>query len=164
MYVGSLDSMDRTKLIDGAHLPAYANGFLLFVRDDTLMAQRFDADRLESAGEAMPLAEHLLVGGAPANRGSFAVSSSGVLVYQAGFSAKSSLVWFDRTGRDLGTLVEPRAFSYVQLSPDHAYVAVSDQDDVSRNRDLWLYDTTRGARTLVTAPKPLTRIKLPAAS
>ena len=150
VYVGSLDSQERVKLMDGAYMPAYANGFLLFVRDETLMAQRFDAARLELAGEAMPLAERLLISGAPSNRGSFAVSQSGVLVHQAGLNVKSALIWVDRTGRELGSLADPQAFSYVQLAPDQRYVAVSVQEDSARNRDLWRYDTTRGERTRLT--------------
>jgi len=151
LFVGSLDSQARTKLMDEAYQPAYANGFLLFVREDILMAQRFDADRLESAGDAMPLTEPLMAGGAPASRGGFSLSQTGVLAYQGGVTFKSALVWVDGTGRELGTLVEPRAFSYIQLSPDHRRVAVSVQDDTNRNRDVWVYDTTRtGARTRLT--------------
>ena len=150
VYVGSLDSDERIKLIDGGSQAAYANGFLLFVRDNTLMAQRFDADRLELAGEPMPLAEQVLTGGAPASSGGFAVSQSGVLVYQAGRIEKSALVWLDRSGRELGTLGEPRGFSYLQLSPDQRHLAVSLYDDATRTRDLWLYDTTRGGQTRLT--------------
>jgi Tol biopolymer transport system component len=151
VYVGSLDSTERVKLIEGGFLPAYANGFLLFVRDDTLMAQRFDADRLQLSGEPMPVAEQLLIGGAPSSSGIFAVSQSGVLVYQAGHIEKSMLVWLDRNGKELGTLGEPRGLSYVQLSPDHRYVAVSVYDDKTRTRDLWLHDTTRGVQTRLTS-------------
>jgi Tol biopolymer transport system component len=150
VYVGSIDSPERVKLIDGASLPAYANGFLLYVRDDTLMAQRFDADRLELSGEPMPLAEQLLIAGAPSSSGGFAVSQSGVLVFQAGRIEKSALVWFDRNGKELGTVSEPRGFSYVQMSPDQRHVAVSLYDDNTRTRDVWLYDTSRGVQTRLT--------------
>jgi eukaryotic-like serine/threonine-protein kinase len=150
VYVGSLDSTGGKKLFDGGFLPAYANGCLLFVRNDTLMAWRFDPDRLELAGEPAPLAEQLLVGGAPAAAGVFAVASSGVLAYQAGSIPKSELVWFDRNGTELRTLGEPQGFSYVQLSPDDQQIAVSVLVDAIRTRDIWLYDATRGARTRLT--------------
>jgi serine/threonine protein kinase/Tol biopolymer transport system component len=151
VYVGSLDSQERTKLFDGGYLPAYANGFLLFVRDDTLMAQGFDAERLELTDEPRPLAEQLMIGGAPSAGGVYAVAQSGVLVYRAGVLAKSELVWLDSDGRELGTLGEPGGFSYLQLSPDQRQLAVSVTDDAGRTRDVWLYDTTRGARTRLTA-------------
>ncbi|NIV49242.1 MAG: hypothetical protein GWN46_21785, partial [Gammaproteobacteria bacterium] len=39
---------------------AYAAGRLLFMREDTLMAQPFDPDSLELSGEAVPLVERVL--------------------------------------------------------------------------------------------------------
>jgi Tol biopolymer transport system component len=151
VYAGSLDSSERVRLVDGASQPTYANGFLLFVRDDTLMAQRLDADRLALSGEPMPVAEQLRIAGAPASSGTYAVSQSGVLVYQAGTIEKSALVWLDRSGREVGALSEPRGFSYVQLSPGDRHAAVSVYDDATRTRDVWLYDTTRGGRTRLTS-------------
>jgi serine/threonine protein kinase len=151
LYVGTLDSSERIKLLDGASLPAYANRFLLFVRDVTLMAQPFDADRLVLSGEPLPVAEQLLVGGAPSTSGVFAVSQSGVLVYQSGVIPRSMLVWVDRSGKQLGTLSESRGFSYVQLSPDGRQLAVSVNDEALRTRDLWLYDTRRGGQTRLTS-------------
>jgi Tol biopolymer transport system component len=151
VYVGSLDSSERTKLIDNAFLPAYANGFVLFVRGDTLMAQRFDAGRLALDGEPMAVAEQLRVAGAPGTSGVYAVSQSGVLVYQEGLIPKSALVWLDRGGRELGTLSEPRGFSYLQLSPDERHLAVSVYDEATRTRDVYLFDTARGGQTRLTS-------------
>jgi len=102
-------------------------------------------------GEPMAVGEQLRVAGAPASSGVYAVSQSGVLVYQAGVIEKSALVWLDRSGRELGTLSEPRGFSYVQLSPDQRHLAVSVNDDATRTRDVYLYDTARGGRTRVTS-------------
>jgi serine/threonine protein kinase len=151
LYVGTLDSNERIKLLDGGSLPAYANRFLLFVRDVTLMAQPFDADRLLLSGEPLPVAEQLLVGGAPSTSGVFAVSQSGVLVYQSGVIPRSMLVWVDRSGKQLGSLSESRGFSYLQLSPDGRRLAVSVNDEALRTRDLWLYDTRRGGQTRLTS-------------
>ena len=150
VHVGALDSNERTKVRDGGSLPVYADGFLLFVQDDTLMAQRFDADRRELTGEVIPLADQLQVGGGPLGRGAYAVSQSGVLAYQASVNQKSALVWLDPNGKELGILSEPRGFGYPQLSPDERHVAVSLRDETSRNRDLWLYDTTRRVPTRFT--------------
>src|SRR5205823_6414859 len=57
--VGSLDEPGRPgKLVAQVHSPAvYAQGHLLYLRQNTLMAQPFDVDRLETTGEAMPVAE-----------------------------------------------------------------------------------------------------------
>ena len=39
----------------------YASGHMMFVRDQTLMAQEFDPDSLTMTGEAFPVAEAVLV-------------------------------------------------------------------------------------------------------
>ena len=149
VYIGSLDSSERIKLIDDAVLPAYASGFVLFVRDGTLMAQRFDADRLALDGESMAVTEQLQASGAPGTGGVYAVSQSGVLVYQERLIQKSALVWLDRGGRELGTLSEPRGFSFLQLSPNQRHLAVSVYDDATSARDVYLFDT-RGGQTRLT--------------
>jgi dipeptidyl aminopeptidase/acylaminoacyl peptidase len=131
-------------------MPAYANGYLLFVSESTLMAHRFDSDRLQMAGEALPLVNNIQVGGAPSSTGAYAVSETGVLVYQPGASEKSTLVWFGQDGKELAVLSDPQDFSYVQLSPNQRQVAVSVMDDASGTRDLWIYDATRRARTRFT--------------
>ena len=41
VYVGSLDSDNATRLLDGSGAK-YANGYVVFLRGSTLMAQRFD--------------------------------------------------------------------------------------------------------------------------
>ena len=78
IYVASLDSREATKLLDGAVLPTYADGFLVFGRDNTLFAQRFDPDRQQLSGNAVPLVHQLQMGGAPSYRATYAVSESGV--------------------------------------------------------------------------------------
>ena len=61
IYVGSVDSRETRKLLDGAVLPTYANGFLVFGRNNTVMAQRFNADRQELSGDAVPLVHQLRI-------------------------------------------------------------------------------------------------------
>jgi hypothetical protein len=53
VYVGSLDSKETRLRVSAPSGAAYAPpGYLLYVREETLMAHRFDADRLELTGEA----------------------------------------------------------------------------------------------------------------
>ena len=57
VYVGSLDSKEVKRLVGGESGAEFGQGNLLFVRNDTLMAQRLDLQRLETAGSASPVAE-----------------------------------------------------------------------------------------------------------
>ena len=81
-------------------------GYLLFIREGTLMAQPFDNRRLELKGQAVPVAEQ--VGGTAGTSGwaSFSASANGVLAFQRGASDRQ-LTWYDREGKVLGTVGEP---------------------------------------------------------
>ena len=108
--LGSLDSQETQILFGAVTRVAYAPpGFLLYVNQGALVAQRFDATSLKVSGDPTTLVEHVAeVGGN--HEFDFSVSTNGVLAYQVG-SSKSQLVWFDRTGKKLET-VRRLAFSY----------------------------------------------------
>ena len=88
----------------------------MFVRDATLMAQPFDADRLELTGAALPLAEQIQSGNPPVFMSAFSVSEAGTLVFQAGASPVSQLIWLDRSGKEIGLLAEAASFEHLQVS------------------------------------------------
>src|SRR6185503_9411256 len=67
---------------------------------------------------------------------------TGVLAYQTG-DPNSELVWFDRSGKKLGTIGEPRNYGMVSLSPDGQSIAASLMDSDGRVADIWLLDLKR---------------------
>jgi eukaryotic-like serine/threonine-protein kinase len=144
VFVASLDSKERVQLLDVPTNVAYANGHLLFLRDTTLMAQPFDPATLTLRGSGIPLAEGLQTNPA-SGTGAFSVSDTGVLVYQTGSSAGTQLTWFDRGGKVLGTLGEPKAYRNVQLSPDNSTVSVTITTTGTQG-DVWLFDVATGQR------------------
>jgi len=147
-YAGSLDGGVPKHLMDPGFKVLYAasppakTGHLLFERQDILMAQAFDAARLELIGEAFPVVENI--------RG-FSASSTGVLAYrQATAGEKSRLTWKDRAGRTLGTVGEPGQYADVQLSPDEKRAAVTILEEAGAGGDVWLLDLARGVPTRFT--------------
>ncbi|HUO14471.1 MAG TPA: hypothetical protein VMX38_05740 [Verrucomicrobiae bacterium] len=56
IYLAALDSKERKLLLAYA-----APGYLLFVRENTLMSQRFNLRSLALEGDAKPLADHVAV-------------------------------------------------------------------------------------------------------
>ena len=90
-------------------------GYLLFVRDNTLMAQPFDANRAAFTGETFPLAEQIGNAGNQGNR-AFFVSRNGVLAFTSGrrTSLASSSGW---TGMASGSGCEPGEIHDAALSP-----------------------------------------------
>lgn len=148
MYVGSLSNGEPARLLSESGASArYADGHLLFVRENTLLAQPFDLASLALTGEAVPVAEPVeLVGSSSA---AFSVSDTGMLVYQP-VDRGSQLVWVDREGRQLAAVGEPAEYGDVELSPDGRRAVVSVLDAATNTRDLWMIDTERGARTRFT--------------
>ena len=124
-------------------------GFLLFLREGTLMAQRFDAGKLQLWGEPAPIAERFqrstFFGFAP-----ISVSSAGMLAYRSGPNANSQLVWFDRSGKTLGTVGPPGAYQHLALSPDEKRLAVANTESLGTAYDIWLFELSRGDSTKFT--------------
>jgi len=59
VYVGSLDPQEPRKLLlQGGSNAKYSQGYLIFLRESTIMAQAFDLSHLELRGEAAPLVEN----------------------------------------------------------------------------------------------------------
>ncbi len=154
IYVTTLDGKDRKLIMRGGSNVKYTQGHLLFLRESTLMAQAFDAERLELGGDAVPIAEQVQIGGPSGATGPFAVSETGVLAYVSGpalgAGTPSQLVWFGREGQRQGELGDRAAYSDVELSKDGTRATVSVVDPARRSSDIWIYDVARGLRTKFT--------------
>jgi Tol biopolymer transport system component/predicted Ser/Thr protein kinase len=125
-------------------------GWLLFLRDTTLFAQKLDEARLKLEGEAVPVTEHV---GSNRNLGlaNFSVSQSGVLVHNSETASQMNrLVWLSRTGRQSSAVAQPGAYLMPRLSPDAGAVAVSVSDPQTGNTDIWKIDLLRGIRSRFT--------------
>src|SRR5262249_31292248 len=94
---GSLDSSDDRSLFASNSRVLYAPpGYLLFVRDGTLMAQPFDASSVSLKGDVFPVAER--IGFNPANGdGAFGASQNGTLVYRVATGTASSELYVVRS-------------------------------------------------------------------
>ena len=150
IMVGSLDGGEPVELLNNESQAIYASGRLLFVRDQTLMAQDFDPDSLAMTGEAFPVAEDVLV--IPgASLAVFGASANGVLTFQTGSAiAETTLEWRDRSGRSEGSLGDAALYRLARISPDGGHVMVQIVDIESGTQDLWVYEVDRGIRTRFT--------------
>jgi hypothetical protein len=106
------------------------------VRDQTLMAQPFDAARLRLAGTPAPLGSSIA-----ARSASISAASGGLLTF-GGDTAAEHLVWFDRSGQRLGVLPTSTVVHNPRLSPDERQL-------VGDNGGIWLLDLERGAPTRI---------------
>jgi len=125
-------------------------GYLLYLQDQTLVAQPFDAQKAELKGEPTPLLDHPAIVG-PNSGAMFSASQNGVLLYYPNLSNVFgwSLVWHDRTGKTLESIGQG-FFSQPSISPDTTKVAVAIYDLTWWTPDVWILDLARGTRTRFT--------------
>ena len=139
------NSHERVRLLDAScSAVSFAEpGYLLYVRDGNVMAQRFEpcaatdrgraaANRIDSDGNAVEI-----------RVGAISASTNGILTF-GGDTAMAQLTWFTRDGRNVGTIQSPSPLHNPTISPDGRYVAA---DASGSNMSIWLVDVERGTPT-----------------
>jgi serine/threonine protein kinase/Tol biopolymer transport system component len=150
IYVGELGSKESRFLLQADSDALYAApGYLLFLRGDTLMAQRFDAGRLKPEGEVIPVAEHI-ASPREFRLGIFGVSQTGLLVHGAGTTGGfgGELAWVDATGKEIGKL-GPTEAAEPRLSPNGQLLVYLSSPNAGLS-DIWLKDLNRDVETRFT--------------
>jgi len=125
-------------------------GFLVFSREGTLVAQRFDADNARVVGEPFPIAEPVRYF-VSTGVATFSTSRTGVLVYQAHLE-RGRLVWLDRSGREVGAIGEPTGYSRVRIAPDGQRIVFDRAHPRLGSYDLWMV-TERGVEQRLTSDR-----------
>jgi Tol biopolymer transport system component len=151
IFLGSLDSPEKRQIVSTGANAAYAEpGYLLYMRDKTLVAQPFDRRRYVLSGEPRTLSDEVLYF-PHVYRAVFSVSGRELLVTQTGKGASiSQLIWFDRSGKPVGTAGLPGTYNNVRLSPDGRRVATDETDPDGWNIDVWIREPSRSATTRLT--------------
>ena len=145
--VGSLDS-NQTTLVGRADSAAVFSpeGYLVFLRGTTLVAQKFDSKTLALSGSTVDIAADAAPG-MLSNAASFDISGNGILTFlrtRAGYDGK--LVWFDRSGTELGSVPQPAGVEPLNpsLSRGGKHLAINRMDPVTGNWDIWTIDIDTG--------------------
>jgi Tol biopolymer transport system component len=120
IYVASIDgSSAPVRLLPDVSEVAYvpsagdsSRGYLLLLRQGTLVALSVEATGLQPLGDPIEIAQDVA---------SFA-ASAGTIVYRAGRGGR--LAWYDRQGAATATAWSPGAYNEVALSPDATKLAV----------------------------------------
>ena len=155
IYIGSLDvkpaEQGSKRLLETPagveYIPSRTSGGnLLFLRGTALMAQPFDAGRLELTGRAVQLADQVstnLYGGL------FSASNTGLLGFATTGGNNRQLTWYDRDGKILGHVGPPAARDELAISRDGTRIAEGRTDD-REQWTVWMLDLARGANTRLT--------------
>jgi hypothetical protein len=124
-------------------------GYLLHVRDGTLVAQAFDPAKLTLSGEVRAVAFNVAAMIESGYAG-VAVSTNGILVHRSGAEKGRRLRWVGRNGALIEEAAEMDQYVTLRLSPDKSSIVVTRADSESGLVDLWLVDPVRKLRTRLT--------------
>jgi eukaryotic-like serine/threonine-protein kinase len=147
IYVGSVDGGEPRHLTSAGSGAIFASGHLLYLRDESLIAQRFDPKSFELGRDLTPLAER--VSRFSNYHGAFSANDRGMLVYEGGMAeATSELALLDSQGKVVESIGKPADYRHPVLSNDGTRVAVSIAS--GGGSDIWVLDRVRGTSTRLT--------------
>jgi serine/threonine protein kinase/Tol biopolymer transport system component len=152
VHITSIDGKENTivELNTQSQVLAALPGYLLFGRENSLLAQAFDMNKLQITGEAFPIAQQVQL---YLNTGNaiFSVSQNGVLAYQQSSTPSiSQLKWFDRNGKEISTLGPPGDYEDPDLSPDGKKVAINSINSQIGSTNIWYFDVLQNKQTRFT--------------
>ncbi len=135
----------------GRSNPGYANGYLFYLDDKkSLRATLLDTAKGAWRGDSLVIADQ--VGFQPSIYwGAFSVAENGTAVYNPNVGAALSVfTWYDRAGKELGTVGDIGVLSNPTLSPDNSRLAMDIADAKANNVNVWLNDLKRGTNSRFT--------------
>lgn len=145
IYAAHLESRQMSMVLPVRSLFEYSPaGYLVYSRQQALMAQRFDANKLAISGDPLPLVdragEFSSIWGATAS-----VSANGTLAYSHPVNRASQLQWYARDGKKLGSIPGAKYYNQLLISPDGKRVAVElSGTERAANRTIWLLELSTG--------------------
>ena len=146
IYLSSLSARQKVFLVEARSNPGFAqDGYVFFVDGQgRLGMQAFDPDTGRVIGDLRVVAD--AVGFQPSSYfGAFAVSSGGTVVLNPTSAVSQSvLTWYDRAGKELGSVGSPGMIYNPSLSPDGQRVAADIADPKTSNLDVWTFDIKAG--------------------
>jgi len=141
IYLGSLGSEEKRLIVPASSNSAYADpGYLLFMRDNSLVAQRFNFKNYTLTGEPHTVSDEVQYF-PQTDLALFGVAGKSILVTQTGTGGdKYQLMWFDRNGNPQGVIGVPGGYANPTISPDGRRLAFEQTDRNGRNVDIWIQD------------------------
>src|SRR5262249_55235783 len=147
LYAGSLSSTEALPVsakIDGN--VGFASNHIFFAAEGGLKAQAFDLDRLQVAGQPVPVVQHEMAGWdrawCPAG---FSLSEAGTLIFQSRTHFAAEFTWTDASGNEQGKM--QGAYWEPAISPDGRSVAFVSDEFQDGKWYICRHDLERGVTT-----------------
>jgi eukaryotic-like serine/threonine-protein kinase len=161
VYASSLKNPSQRQLIvrtsaKGVYVPPRGAfpGYLLWLQDQTLVAQHFDASSLKVEGDPVSVAEEIGLNPGNPMRGAFWASDAGLLIFfSSPQTARRPTVWVSRDGKQAEAAPDDTVFA-VSIAPGAERIAFERVETTAAggraNRDIWIRELTRGIMTRLT--------------
>jgi serine/threonine protein kinase len=163
IYASSLDHPSQRQQImrngtKAVYVPPRGDrpGYLLWLQEETLLAQRFDVNALRREGEPVTVAEGIGINPGNPFRAAFWASDAGLLTFFASpGGVKRSIAKFSKDGHPLGDALPSDSQGMPALSPDGTQLAIgrTTQGAGQVAANVWLWDFRRKAPTKLTFHK-----------
>jgi len=151
IYVSSMDGKENKLVVHTTANAIYANGYLLYLRGSTLLAQRFDQSSLQLQGDPVSIADGV-INDPGFNLSVISASQTGILMFQQGnIHSGARLLVIDRTGKILQTVGDMIENFRVRYTPDANHLTASIFDPKMLRLNIWMYDLHTGGRNRITS-------------
>jgi Tol biopolymer transport system component len=147
VYVANVEASGSVRILDSASAATYAfPGFLVYLQQDMLMAEPFDAANLRFGGRAVRLARGVTSPSLAEGNGLSA--SRDMLTFRAG-ATEQQLTWVDRTGRPQGALDVPSSMFNFRVSRDGRSVLAA--SSLTDSTGVWMVELAQQRSTQLAA-------------
>ncbi len=153
IQLAELGTAGSKTLFESESAPVVSGNHFIYVRDrpSRLMAQSFDPRTLSLEGRPVRLVDDDDVDFWWYTGEAMVSASANVLVYSTGKFRRNQLTWFNRAGRQLGTVGDPDVHYDPAISVDGTMLAVERRDRDHDGTDIWTVDLARGASSRLTS-------------
>jgi len=151
VYASSMDGKENKLVVHTTANAIYANGFLLYLRGSTLLAQRFDQSSLQLSGDPVSIADGV-INDPGFNLSVISASQTGILMFQQGnIHSGARLLITDRTGKVLQTVGDMIENFRIRYTADQHHITASIFDPKMLRLNIWMYDIHTGGRNRITS-------------
>ncbi|MHB1048458.1 MAG: protein kinase domain-containing protein [Bacteroidota bacterium] len=150
--VGSLEKGNGDIIIRASSNTLFNDGWVMYYKQNSLLAQRFDDGALKLTGEPIPILENLLYAQVR-SKGAFSLSKNNRLVYLGMSRSNSEFIVYNTSGVIHHTLKKKFPPTTAEFSDDGNFIAFDVFDETSKNTDIWIHDIRRNSDTRLTFDK-----------
>ena len=148
VYAGSIDGAEPKQILAAGSNVSFSDGYLFYLKERTLVAQRFDESSLTLQGTPTSVAGSLDYYN-PRDLAFFAVSHN-TLVYRPAILPNREFAWLDSNGHELEHWGKPGNIFWTGYSPGNQTAVLARIAPGGSTSSLWLMDPQRKTMTRLT--------------